>query len=154
MKRGYIATYTKMIMIILIIIVTSIGIVNFLKKEYSTEQIKSVKTDMLLIEGKIKIITEKVKIKEKDATYIGEKLTQESERPEIKELQEKGIIDLESKEYNYYALDKKNLEEIGLDNINLDDGYYIVEYNNSDVIYSKGVLDKDGKIYYKLSEIK
>ena len=77
---------------------------------------------------------------------------QETEDKEIKELQEKGIIDLNSKNVKYYTLNQSNLEELGLSNIKLEEGFYIVDYNSNEIIYSKGVENQDGNRLYKLSE--
>ena len=153
MRKGYFATYVKIILIVIVIIAIVLGVFYFLKDQYNTEQVKTVKTDMLLIEGKTKIVAQKVKIKEKNANYIGKKISDISEEnDDIKSLQENGIIDINAKNVNYYILDKSNLEELGLFTIKLEDGCYIVEYNTNDIIYSKGVKDKDGNIKYKLSE--
>lgn len=152
MKRGYFKTYAKTFFIILIICAIAIGIVYYLKHEYDGEQIETIKTNMLLIEGKTKIIAEKVKIKEKNASYVGTKIEKETEDKEIKELQEKGIIDLNSKNVKYYTLNQSNLEELGLSNIKLEEGFYIVDYNSNEIIYSKGVENQDGNRLYKLSE--
>lgn len=152
MKRGYFKTYAKTIFIILLIIAIAIGITNYLKNEYDIEQLETIKTDMLLIQSKIKIVAEKVKIKEKDATYIGIKINKETENEEIKILQEKGTIDLNSKDVNYYILEQSHLDELGLSNIMLEEGFYIVEYTSNEIVYSNGVEDNNGNRLYKLSE--
>ena len=43
---------------------------------------------------------------------------------------------------------------MGLNNINMDDGYYIVEYMSNEIIYSAGIENEEGNTVYKLSEIK
>lgn len=152
MKRGYFKTYAKTFFIILLIIAIVIGVVYYLKNEYNIEQLETLKTNMLLIEGKTKIVAEKVKIKEKDATYVGTKIEKETEDEVIKNLQEKGIIDLNAEDVNYYILEQSHLEELGLSNIKLEEGYYIVEYSSNEIIYSEGVEDEEGNVFYKLSE--
>lgn len=152
MKRGYIKTYIKTLFIILLICAMGIGIAYYLKDEYDVEQFETIKTNMLLIEAKTKIVAEKVRIEEKGASYVGTKIKKKTEDEEIKDLQEKGIIDLNAKKVKYYILNKENLEELGLNNIALEEGYYIVEYTSNEIIYSKGVEDKDGDRLYKLSE--
>lgn len=153
MKRGYFKTYAKTFFVILLIALIAIGVVYYLKNEYNVEQLETIKTNMLLIEGKTKIIAEKVRIKEKDATYVGTKVEKESEDETIKELQEKGVIDLNAKNVNYYILEKSHLEELGLSDIIMEDGMYIVEYTSNEVIYSKGIDISDNTKVYKLSEI-
>ena len=44
------------------------------------------------------------------------------------------------------------MEEIGLGNIELIEGIYVVNYNNYDIIYSKGIQVGEN-IYYKLSDL-
>ncbi len=153
MKRGYFKTYAKTFFVILLIALIAIGVVYYLKNEYNVEQLETIKTNMLLIEGKTKIIAEKVRIKEKDATYVGTKVEKETEDEIIKELQEKGVIDLNAKGVNYYILEQSHLEELGLSDITLEEGVYIVEYTSNEVIYSEGIEIEDGKKLYKLSEI-
>ena len=53
----------------------------------------------------------------------------------------------------YYIIEKETLEEIGLQNINLKKGFYIVNYNTDEIIYSEGVKIGENT-YYKLSELK
>jgi len=153
MKRGYFKTYAKTFFVILLIAAIAIGIVYYLKKEYNVEQLETIKTNMLLIEGKTKIIAEKVRIKEIDATYIGTKVEKDTDYEVIKELQEKGIIDLNAKDVNYYILEKSHLKELGLSDLILEEGMYIVEYTSNEIIYSNGIEIEEGKMLYKLSEI-
>lgn len=154
MKRGYFLwTYTRILFIIFIIIAIILAGIYFFKKEYDIEQFETIKTDMLLIEAKTKIVAEKVRIKEENASYIGKKLEEVGERTDIKELQDKEIIDLNSKDKNYYILEKSHLDDLGLTTIKVEEGYYIVEYNSNEIIYSKGVENKEGERLYKLSDI-
>lgn len=153
MKRGYFKTYVKILFFIGIIIAIIYGAGYFLKNEYDDEQFETIKTDMLLIEAKTKIVAEKIKMKEKDAIYVGKKIEEAKDDEDIKKLQESGIINLEEKNNVYYILEKSNLEELGLTAVNLAEGYYIVEYNSNEIIYAKGIKDKDGNILYKLSDI-
>lgn len=153
MKRGYIKTYLKMLFVILIIVGIVLGTIYILKDEYNHEKFETLKTDMLLIEGKIKIVGEKVNIKEKDAKYIGTSLTEIKDNEQVKKLQEKQIIDLESKEHIYYALNSRHLEELGLNAIELRDGIYIVDYKTNEIIYANGIEDANGNMLYKLSDM-
>ncbi len=153
MKRGYFKTYVKIFGVILLICMIALVVMYYLKQRYAGEQFETIKTDMLLIEGKTKIVAEKVKIKDKNSIYIGTKIGKEVQDDEIKKLQEKGIINLNEKNVKYYILNQSNLEELGLSTIKLEDGYYIVEYNSNEIIYSKGIENKEGNVLYKLSEI-
>ena len=66
---------------------------------------------------------------------------------------DKKIIDMDSKDSNYYYLDDSNLAELGLNNIQLDSNF-IVDYKKNDIIYVKGIENADGNIIYKLSDMK
>ncbi len=153
MKRGYGKIYGKILLIIVIIAAIICGAAYFFKNEYDDEQFETIKTDMLLIEAKTKMVAEKVKMKEKGVTYIGKKIKKTEENDDIKQLQEQGIINLKEKKNKYYILEKNHLEELGLTTIKIEEGYYIVEYNSNEIIYTKGVQDKNGNRLYKLSDI-
>ena len=79
-----------MILVILVIIGILIGISYYLKQKYEEETIKTIKTDMLLIKGKTKIVAEKVRIKEKDASYVGKKIEDFKDDKSIDQLKKKG----------------------------------------------------------------
>ena len=151
MRKGYGRVYAGIIFIILVIGIIIYGVLKYAKKEVDSEQFETIKTDMLLIEAKTSIVAQKVKIKEKDAKYIGNKI-ENDENEDIKKLEEQRIIELK-KENNYYILDDNNLDELELSVRNQKQGNYIVEYNSNEIIYTSGIKDKDGNILYKLSDI-
>ena len=151
MRKGYGRVYAGIIFIILVIGIIIYGVLKYAKKEVDSEQFETIKTDMLLIEAKTSIVAQKVKIKEKNAKYIGNKI-ENDENEDIKKLEEHGIIELK-KENNYYILDDNNLDELELSVRNQKQGNYIVEYNSNEIIYTSGIKDKDGNILYKLSDI-
>ena len=151
MRKGYGKVYAGIIFIIILIGITVYGVLKYVKKEVEAEKFETIKTDMLLIEAKTNIVAQKVKIKEKGAKYIGNKVAND-EKEDIKKLEEQGIIELK-KENNYYILDDNNLDELELSVRNQKQGNYIVEYNSNEIIYTSGIKDKDGNILYKLSDI-
>ena len=151
MRKGYGRVYAGILCIILVIGIIIYGVLKYAKKEVDSEQFETIKTDMLLIEAKTSIVAQKVKIKEKNAKYIGNKI-ENDENEDIKKLEEQGIIELK-KENNYYILDDNNLDELELSVRNQKQGNYIVEYNSNEIIYTSGIKDKDGNILYKLSDI-
>ena len=151
MRKGYGRVYAGILFIILVIGIIIYGVLKYAKKEVDSEQFETIKTDMLLIEAKTSIVAQKVKIKEKDAKYIGNKI-ENDENEDIKKLEEHGIIELK-KENNYYILDNNNLDELELSVRNQKQGNYIVEYNSNEIIYTSGIKDRDGNILYKLSDI-
>ena len=104
---------------------------------------------MMLIQAKVKTISEQAKFNNDTSIYKGTKLTQIEENKKIDELVSKNIVE---KNENYYLLSQSDLNEMGLEKIKIDDGY-IVEYVNNEIIYVKG-FNANNNTYYKLSEMK
>ena len=145
-RKGWLAAYIKIIILIAIIAAAIYGIYKVVSNSYNKEEIETVKTNLLLIQGQTEIIAQKVEIKEKDAKYIGTPIKEKAGDAKIQNLVNSNIIDLESKDSNFYCLNNDNLKELGLDEIQTED-YYIVDYKKNDVIY----VEND--IVYRLSEM-
>lgn len=152
-RKGVLTTYIKIILVILLIAVAIYFSLKIIYREYDANEIETIKTDMLLIQGKTEVIAQKVEIKEKGAEYIGTKLSEKQDEEKIQNLIQKGIIDIDSKKHNYYCIDKEDLKELGLNDIEIDD-YYIVDYKQNDIISVEEIQKQDGSIVYKLSEMK
>lgn len=153
MRKSLLGTYIKIIIAVLIIVALIYGAIKFLYNEYDKQEYETVKTNMLLIQNKTEIIAQKVEIKEKDAKYIGTKIKEKENNADIQNLINNKIIDIKSKEHNYYCIDNLNLKELGLENIEIDN-FYIVDYEKNDIIYVDGIEDSNGNVIYKLSEMK
>lgn len=153
MRKSLLGTYIKIIIAVLIIVALIYGAIKFLYNEYDKQEYETVKTNMLLIQNKTEIIAQKVEIKEKDAKYIGTKIKEKENNADIQNLINNKIIDIKSKEHNYYCIDNLNLKELGLENIEIDN-FYIVDYEKNDIIYVDGIEDSTGNVIYKLSEMK
>lgn len=150
-RKSLLATYIKIILVIAVIAVAIYGIIKIVDDGYNKEEFATIKTNMLLIQGKTEIIAQKVDIKEKGAKYIGTEIKEKENDAKIQNLINNDVIDINSKKSNYYCLDNDNLKELELD-INVDD-YYIVDYKNNDVIYVDGIQDQNGNMVYKLSDM-
>lgn len=153
MRKSLFITYIKIIITILIICGLIYGAIKFLNQEYDNQEYETIKTNMLLIQNKTDTIAQKVEIKEKDVKYVGTKLKEKEDDFNIQKLINSKIIDIDSKDNNYYYLDNSNLKELGLNNIELD-ACYIVDYKKNDIIYINGIEDNNGNVIYKLSEMK
>ena len=129
--------------VILLAIVIVIAI-HFMQEEINKNQQEDIKTEMLQVQAKAKIVLEKYNVDNNNGLK-GQKM-------EDKTLQEKyGIEQIE----NYYKWTKEILAELGLQETLLQEGeYYLVNYDTEEVIYSQGYKAENGEIYYKLSEIK
>ena len=153
MRKSLLATYTKIIISILVIVALIYVSIKFFYKEYDKHEYETIKTNMLLIQNKTEVIANKVEIKEKNAKYIGTEIKEKENEINIQNLIDNKIIDINSKDNIYYYLDNSNLKELGLDNIELD-SFYIVDYKKNDIIYVNGIEDNSGNIVYRLSEMK
>ena len=143
-----------LILCVIVIIAIIVGIIYFLTTKLQEEKKQNYETDMLLIQGRIKIIAQEATIQKKDELLKGRKLEENTEEEKIKKLLENNIISKEEENFSkYYILEKQTLEEMGLSNINLNNGYYIVNYETDEIIYSK-VIKIEQNTYYKLSELK
>ena len=104
-------TYVATIILVIIIIAFAIGVILYIQQQYRNEESETIKTNMLAIQGKAKMVAEEEK-----------------------------------------ALKKEDLTTMGLSNINIEPNeYYIVNYDNMEVLYTKGIKVGDNE-YYKLSD--
>lgn len=152
-RKGLVSTYVKILVVILIIVIGIHLVIKFASNGYSKEEMETLKTNMLLIQGKAEIIAQKVEIKEKNAKYVGTQVKEKENEEIIQNLINNNIIDINSKDSNLYCLNNEDIKELGLDNI-YTDSYYIVDYKKNDVIYPNGIKNENGDIIYKLSEMK
>ena len=147
MKKENGLTHMTTIFLVIIILVLILVAVRFVELQYKNEESETIKTNMLAIQGKAKIIAEEEKALKKELAGI--KISDKKEEENIKKLLEQQNITIDENS-KYYVLDKENLKEIGLGNIELEsDQYYIVNYDNLEILYTKGVQIGDN-ILYKL----
>ena len=149
MKKENGLTHMTTIFLVIIILVLILVAVRFVELQYKNEESETIKTNMLAIQGKAKIIAEEEKALKKELAGI--KISDKKEEENIKKLLEQQNITIDENS-KYYVLDKENLKEIGLGNIELEsDQYYIVNYDNLEILYTKGIQIGDN-ILYKLSD--
>ena len=149
MKKENGLTHMTTIFLVIIILVLILVAVRFVELQYKNEESETIKTNMLAIQGKEKIIAEEEKALKKELAGI--KISDKKEEENIKKLLEQQNITIDENS-KYYVLDKENLKEIGLGNIELEsDQYYIVNYDNLEILYTKGVQIGD-TVLYKLSD--
>ena len=132
----------KLIFTILILAVVITGIVFMAEKLWKDNSVTDIETDLLSIKAKCKDIHDK-NIIDENTQLLGENITEYPENEEVNE-----IISGSGK---WYKLSQDDLEAIGVGNLKAKDGY-LVNYEENDVIYAKGI-EKDGQLYYKLSDI-
>ena len=151
-RKSVVLTYVKIFIVLVIIAAIIYAAVQFFGTKYNEEEFETLKTDMLLIQGKIEVVSQKVDIEEEDAEYIGTSIKENKEDEKIQNLINNIIIDIDSKKSKYYCINNDNLNELGLENVRVDD-YYIVDYENNEVIYINGIKNENGDTIYKLSDM-
>lgn len=143
-----------MLILCIVIIVFIVGSVMYVtQKVWQKETIETYETDMLLIQGKVKVLSQEATIQKNEELLKGKKVEDNIEQEPIKTLLENNVISKEEVSFSkYYIIEKETLQEMGLHKIKLESGCYIVNYDTDEVIYSEGIKVGD-KIYYKLSEL-
>ncbi len=141
------------IILVVIIAVITFGVVYFGRIQADKEKAEDIKTNMLLVQAKVKKISGDYTLEEKDEILVGTKLSDMEEEQPIKEFLEKELFKPDEKNKKYYVLNQQNLNDLGLDKVILEENaYYIVEYTSSEVYYTKGYLDEKGNLHYSVSE--
>ena len=142
------------ILAIVVIIGLVICALFFSKIKLEDEVLKMYETDMLLIQGKVKVLSKEAIVEGNDDGLKGKKIEENLENETIKKLLEDSVISKEEKDFSkYYIIDKQTLDEMGLTDVKIRDGFYIVNYNTDEIIYAKGITIENNT-YYKLTEIK
>ena len=141
-NEEYGITAIKLIFTIIILAVIISGIVFIVKKLWQDTSVKDIGTDLLYIKAKFKIIHDK-NIIDKNEKLLGESIKEYNENEKINEIV--------SQSDKWYRLSQQDLETIGLGDLKSEDGY-LVNYEEEDVIYAKGIQENE-QIYYKLSEL-
>lgn len=141
----------EIILALIIIIGLIIAGYTALKNWGENKKIEDIKGNMLLIQGKCKLLKEGKKVnKTEDSTLIGSKISDNRENEIVAEFLNKKILDEEKLE-EYYFLTDEDLKSLGLDLKNEANSYYIVNYEENTVFITSG-YNNDENIEYKLSE--
>lgn len=141
-------TIVSLIITIIILLIISGVTVYVGTSVIKQATLQTVNTNMMLIQAKTKTIAEQAKFNNNQDNYKGTVLSEVSNK-KIDEMINVGIIDDTSK---FYLLSKDDLVSMGLEKIDIEDGY-IVNYETEEVIYVKG-YENDGITYHKLTDMK
>lgn len=139
---------TLVVTIIVIAIIASVSVyvgTDIVKQA----NLQNVNTNMMLIQAKVKTISEQAKFNKDTSNYKGKKLIEVVGNRKVDELVSNSIIEDQEK---YYLLSQDDLNEMGFEKIQIEDGY-IVNYETNEIIYVKG-FEANKQTYYKLSEMK
>lgn len=141
---------------VLVVVIAALvfAVVYYARIAIAKEGLESLKTDMLLVQAKVKKIAGEYTLEQKEELLKGTKIEDMAENETIQNFLEKEIINTEEENKKYYVLDKQNLEELELEKVKLEENsYYIVDYTSNEVYYTKGVEYADGNTYYDMKEI-
>lgn len=141
------------ITIIVLALITGVSL-NIGSQLFSNVNLKTLDTNMLLIQAKVKVISEKNQFDE-NTPLKGTKVADITGDVDIDKLKDEGIINESDSSYqSYYLWNQNILDEEGLDSIKLKSNEkYIVNYETEEIIYFPGYEHTDGKTYYRLSDL-
>lgn len=138
------------IIAVLVIVGIAIFAYNFIVNTADEQKLEDIRANMLLIQGKCKILQETTKVNNNQDGLKGRKLSEMQEDSIVSEFLNKNIID-SSKLDKYYALSNEDLNSMELDIKNEEDSYYVVNYEENMVYITKGYNAKDSEeVFYKL----
>ena len=144
----------SLICIVFVIAVIIAISIYFARLKYNEAKVQTIKTDMLLVEWKIKsYIDNQTAEKVEEIKDLGTKVIDMEDDKLIKSFLEKNVIE-ESEYEKYYVLSDENLAEAKLALTNYEENYFLINYENYEVIVTGGCKISDNKILYKLSDIK
>ena len=135
---------------VLIIVGIAIFAYNFAVNTADEQKIEDIRANMLLIQGKCKILQETTKVNNNEDSLKGRKLSDMQEDSIISDFLNKNIVD-STKLDKYYALSNDDLASMELDVQNEENSYYVVNYEENSVYITKGYTIGDSEeIIYKL----
>ena len=147
-------SYITLIVIIIVLAFVIAIATHFIKVMIENKKFETFETNMLQIQGKVKILQQEALMANDEGKFQGRKLSNFEEIEEVKKLMEASVISKEEENYDkYYIIDNYDIENMKLEGIKIDEGFFIVNYSNEEVIYSEGVTKAD-KTYYKLADIR
>ena len=135
---------------VLIIVGIAIFAYNFVVNTADEQKIEDIRTNMLLIQGKCKILQETTKVNNNQEGLKGRKLSEIQDDRIISEFLNRNIIDSTNLD-KYYALSNDDLTSMELDIQNEENSYYVVNYEDNTVYITKGYTVGDSEeVIYKL----
>ena len=123
-------------------------------EQFEKSRIENVKTNMLLVQGKIKVLQESSVAKKDESILKGKNVADNAENEKVKEMLEKGVISTQDESYDkYYIVDQDTLTQMQIEGIVFGEGnFYIVNYATNEILWTQGITI-DGVTYYKLSDL-
>ncbi len=139
----------QIILLSIIIIIICIFAYKFIRSKIKSDTVVDIKANMLLIQGKCKVLGQTSKANNNKDGLKGKKVSEMKDDNIISEFLSKNLIE-EDKQENYYVLSDEDLESMGLEVKNEKKSYYIVNYETYDVFITKGYTDiETNEVIYK-----
>lgn len=139
---GIIAIIIIIIIIIILVASTTIFINKYIDKEKDIDIIQN----MLSIQGACRVLKQDSIVQKNTDMFVGTKISDMPDDNLINEFKGKNIIN-ESEYEKYYCLNNENLEQLNLEIENEENAYYLINYDDDEVIITNSYKGK-----YKLSE--
>ena len=140
----------EIIISVLVIVAIAIFAYNFVVNTADEQKIEDIRTNMLLIQGRCKILQETTKVNNNQEGLKGRKLSEIQDDRIISEFLNRNIIDSTNLD-KYYALSNDDLTSMELDIQNEENSYYVVNYEDNTVYITKGYTVGDSEeVIYKL----
>ena len=139
---------------LVIIIIIGLGFLAyfFIKNSAKENKIVDIEANMLLIQGKCKILKETSKVNNNTDNLKGRKLSEMGEDSIISEFLTKELIPGDKLD-KYYALSNDDLSTMELDIQNEGNSYYIVNYEENTVFITEGYTNTEtNEVVYKLEQ--
>ena len=139
---------------LVIIIIIGLGFLAyfFIKNSAKENKIVDIEANMLLIQGKCKVLQETSKVNNNTDNLKGRKLSEMGEDSIISEFLTKELIPGDKLD-KYYALSNDDLSTMGLDIQNEGNSYYIVNYEENTVFITEGYTNTEtNEVVYKLEQ--
>ena len=144
--------HIRLTIIFIIIVLIAVCGVHLILKENTNITIEDLTTNMLLVQGKIKVLAQENNMDGEEYPLIGDKLADDLENEIIKKLIDDGIIDKEEEDFdNYYLIDKEDITKLKLEEA-VNEEYYVVNYVTYEIIYPFGI-SIDNNMEYRLSAL-
>ncbi len=146
-------SWIKLIIAIIIIVVTVIVGINYVMNIIKKERVKEVQAYLLLVQAKVNIVKGNYSVNKEENPLKGYQLNQLPENINISDFLEKHIIPEEEYE-KYYLINSVDLEQMQLQElVNKYQGYFIVNYDNFEVIYTEGYENENGLWCYRITDL-
>lgn len=142
----------KIVILMIIIAIIAFCGVYLVRIKYNETKLQTLKTDMLQVQWKIKSYVDNQTVKKEENKYLGVKVSEAKDDALINDFLKNNV--LQENEYDkFYILKDEELQKAGLKITNYEGSYFLVNYDNYEIIITKGFQYNKDEMLYKLSEV-